>query len=121
MPAPGAPVLGQHVSLLDRIVAVRGERWRQPRLSGQRLLARVEMASAAGAPSASARALLNRASLSFEVGLGVDARRRGVATELCQSPERLKMATASVGWAPTEQYCARSELTRITDGSFFGW
>ena len=41
----------------------------------------------------------------------------------CQSPVRLSRATtASVGWAPTEsQYWARSELTSITDGSFFGW
>ena len=41
----------------------------------------------------------------------------------CQSPVRLKIATtASDGCAPTEsQYCARSESTSMTDGSFLGW
>src|SRR5438128_1118075 len=31
-------------------------------------------------------------------------------------------ATASVGWAPTDsQYCARSLLTSMKEGSSFGW
>ena len=41
----------------------------------------------------------------------------------CQSPVILSSAvTASDGCAPTpSQYCARSEVTSISEGSSFGW
>ena len=47
----------------------------------------------------------------------------GRPLNFCQSPVTLsRAATASVGCAPTpSQYCARSEVTSISEGSSFGW
>jgi len=81
-----------------------------------------EMAGATALPS-SAKAFANSASRSRGSGCGRIPEGMSSPVNFCQSPERLKMATtASVGWAPTDsQYWARSELTRIKDGSFLGW
>ena len=47
----------------------------------------------------------------------------GRPLNVCQSPVILSSAsTASDGCAPTpSQYCARSEVTSISEGSSFGW
>ncbi len=47
----------------------------------------------------------------------------GRPLNFCQSPVILRIAsTASVGCAPTpSQYCARSEVTSMNEGSSFGW
>ena len=47
----------------------------------------------------------------------------GRPLNLCQSPVTLRIAsTCSDGCAPTpSQYCARSELTSIREGSSVGW
>ncbi len=70
-----------------------------------------------------ASALLKISSLSAFSGCGSIPEAEVSPVNFCQSPERLKMATtASVGCAPTlSQYCARSESTWMTEGSFFGW
>jgi hypothetical protein len=46
----------------------------------------------------------------------------GSPLNFCQSPVFSRMrCTASLGWAPTEsQYCTRSDLTSISEGSSFG-
>ena len=47
----------------------------------------------------------------------------GRPLNFCQSPVTSRiLRTGSVGCAPTDSQCwARSELTSMNDGSFFGW
>src|SRR6187200_638932 len=82
------------------------------------------VASPVEAPSASARAALNRSSLD---GLGSLTRSvpsaPGRPLNFCQSPVIFsRLSTGSVGWAPTlSQYCSRSEPISMMLGSSLGW
>ncbi len=88
-----------------------------------RVAVRLEIAAAFGSPPISASAALKMSVLFFFSACGSTPDGVLSPENCCQSPVRFSRATtASVGWAPTDsQYWARSELTSITDGSFFGW